>query len=102
MVAINDMVAYGVMDAIKDGGRAIPADYSVCGFDNIYPSSFCGVGLTSVEHFIVQGGRSAVRLVCEMMNKKPSRVFEGSGVTRVEYHNRLIVRSSTAAPKSVE
>ncbi|MBJ2357418.1 LacI family DNA-binding transcriptional regulator [Sphaerochaeta sp. S2] len=100
MVAINDMVAYGVMDAVKDGGFSIPGDYSVCGFDNIYPSSFGGVGLTSVEHFIVQGGRSAVRLVCEKMSKKPSRVFEGSGVTRIEYHNRLIVRSSTGIPKS--
>lgn len=44
MVAINDMVAYGVMDAVKDGSFSIPGDYSVCGFDNIYPSSFGGVG----------------------------------------------------------
>lgn len=97
MVAINDMVAYGVIDAIKDGGFSIPEDYSVCGFDNIYPSSFSGVSLTSVEHFIIQGGKSAVRLLCEKMYKKQSRVLEAGAVTRVEYQNRLIVRSSTAS-----
>ncbi len=99
MVAINDMVAYGVMDAIVDQGYSIPNDYSVCGFDNIYPSSFSGVKLTSVEHYIIQGGRSAVRLVHEKMHKIPPRVSEGSGVTRVEYHNRLIVRNSTGVPR---
>ena len=98
MVAINDMVAYGVIDAIKDAGFSIPYDYSVCGFDNIYPSSFHGVNLTSVEHFIVQGGKSAVRLLCEKMSRKQSRVLEVGAVTRVEYQNKLIIRNSTAAP----
>ena len=57
IVAINDMVAYGVMDAIGDAGFRIPEDYSVCGFDNIYPSSFRGVSLTTVEHYIIQVGK---------------------------------------------
>jgi LacI family transcriptional regulator len=97
MVAINDMVAYGVIDAIKEEGFSIPDEYSVCGFDNIYPSSFHGVSLTTVEHFIIQGGKSAVRLLCEKVSKSQSRTLEAGAVTRVEYQNRLIVRSSTAA-----
>jgi LacI family transcriptional regulator len=99
MVAINDMVAYGVIDAIYDAGYTISADYSVCGFDNIYPSRFAGVGLTSIEHFIVQGGKSAVRLLCEKMENRQSRVLESGAVTRVEYQTKLIVRSSTGAPR---
>jgi LacI family transcriptional regulator len=98
MVAINDMVAYGVIDAIKDSGYSIPDDYSVCGFDNIYPSSFAGVALTTVEHYIIQGGKSAVRLLCEKMERQQPRTLEQGAVTRVEYQNRLIIRSSTGEP----
>lgn len=101
MVAINDMVAYGVIDAIKERGFAIPSDYSVCGFDNIYPSAFNGVALTSVEHFIVQGGKSALRLLCDKMDGKQSRAVESEAVIRVEYQTRLIVRSSSAAPRQM-
>ncbi|MDT3359440.1 HTH-type transcriptional regulator DegA [bioreactor metagenome] len=98
MVAINDMVAYGVIDAIKESGASIPEDYSVCGFDNIYPSSFAGVGLTTVEHYILQGGKSAVRLLCEKMDRQQPRTLEQGAVTRVEYQNRLVVRTSTGTP----
>lgn len=100
MVAVNDMVAYGVIDAIRDAGKEIPKDMSVCGFDNIYPSSFNGVKLTSVEHYIVEGGRSAVRLLCEKIEPNSNRTVERMAVTRVEYENKLVVRSSTGKPNT--
>ncbi|NLZ77352.1 MAG: LacI family transcriptional regulator [Spirochaetales bacterium] len=98
MVAINDMVAYGVIDAVKDAGKEIPDDISVCGFDNIHPSSFSGVQLTTVEHYIVEGGRSAVRLLCEKIDPNSNRIGERMAVTRVEYENKLVIRSSTGTP----
>ena len=98
MVAINDMVAYGVIDAIRDAGFRIPEDYSVCGFDNIYPSSFRGVSLTTVEHYIIQGGKSAIRLISDKIFKVQPVVADSSAVTRVEYNCRLIVRNSTGKP----
>lgn len=101
MVAINDMVAYGVIDGIKESGFKIPGDYSVCGFDNIYPSAFNGVALTSVEHFIVQGGKSALRLLCEKMEGRQSRALARGAVIRVEYQTRLIVRASSGKPRQV-
>ncbi len=99
MVAINDMVAYGVIDGIKQSGFSIPSDYSVCGFDNIYPSTFDGVALTSVEHFIVQGGKSAFRLLLEKMEGKSPKTADGGAVVRVEYQSRLIIRSSSGRPR---
>ncbi|MDT4762503.1 LacI family DNA-binding transcriptional regulator [Sphaerochaeta sp. PS] len=98
IVAINDMVAYGVIDAIHDAGFSIPRDYSVCGFDNIYPSSFRGVSLTTVEHYIIQVGRSAIRLISDKMAKKPPVEVDSGAVTRVEYRSRLIIRNSTGEP----
>lgn len=98
IVAVNDMVAYGVIDAIKESGKEIPQDLSVCGFDNIYPSSFSGVGLTTVEHYIIEGGQRAVRLLYEKMQPGIRPIHEQKAVTRVEFENELIVRSSTGAP----
>lgn len=98
IVAINDMVAYGIIDAIHDAGFRIPQDYSVCGFDNIYPSSFSGVSLTTVEHFIIQVGKSAIRLISDKIAKKASMNVDSDAVTRVEYRCKLIVRTSTGAP----
>ena len=95
------MVAYGVIDGIKESGFTIPGDYSVCGFDNIYPSAFNGVALTSVEHFIVQGGKSALRLLCEKMEGRQSRALARGAVIRVEYQTRLIVRASSGKPRQV-
>ncbi|HHT80887.1 MAG TPA: LacI family transcriptional regulator [Spirochaetales bacterium] len=98
IVAINDMVGYGVIDAIGDAGFRIPEDYSVCGFDNIYPSSFYGVSLTTVEHSIIQVGKSAIRLISDKIAKKSSMVADPDAVTRVEYRCKLIARNSTGAP----
>lgn len=97
LVAINDMVAYGIIDAIKDSGHQIPEQYSVCGFDNIYPSNFTGVGLTTVEHSIIQRGKSAVRLIYNKIARhdSASREHDAGAVTRVEYQSRLVVRRST-------
>ena len=59
----NAMVAYGVIDEVLAEGLSIPGDYSVCGFDNIYPSQFHGVALTTIDHHINQRGRKAFSLL---------------------------------------
>lgn len=94
MVAINDMVAYGVIDALIDSGKRIPEDISVCGFDNIYPSGFHGVNLTTIEHAIVERGRSSVRLMAEKLYGN-SDLMNSDTITRVEYQSRLVERGST-------
>lgn len=97
IVAINDMVAYGVVDAITSAGYRIPLDYSVCGFDNIYPSHFSGVALTTVEHSIIQRGKSAIRLIKNKIDHNRQLVVDHveGPVTRVEYQSRLIIRGSS-------
>lgn len=95
MVAINDMVAYGVRDALLDARKKIPEDISLCGFDNIYPSGFHGVELTTVEHSIVERGRSSIRLLAEKLRGQPGLAEDGNAVTRVEYQSCLVVRGST-------
>lgn len=95
MVAINDMVAYGVIDGLYDLGIRVPEDVSVCGFDNIFPSQFSGIQLTTVEHSIQERGRSAFRLMAERL-LAPSSPARRGPITRMEYESQLIVRKTTA------
>lgn len=101
IVAINDMVAYGVIDAIDEAGLAIPGHISVSGFDNIYPSKYNRIPLTTVEHYIIQRGKSAVRLIATKIRKDDSESTHGA-VTRVEYMSKLVVRESTGRVRDVD
>jgi len=98
-VAVNDMVAYGIMDFIISSGYRIPEDYSVCGFDNIFPSGFSNISLTTVEHYIAEKGHNAFNLLCEKIARADNTNKPGNRITRVEYLNHLIVRGSTAKPR---
>jgi LacI family transcriptional regulator len=93
-VAVNDMVGYGVLDAILGAGFRVPQDYSVCGFDNIFPSNFKRVGLTTVEHYMEEKGRNAVEMLCSALGGSAPH-----NITRVEYKPLLVVRGSTAQPR---
>lgn len=86
MVAVNEMVAYGVMTAILKAGFSIPRDYSVCGFDNIFSSHFPQILLTTVEHFIREKGHNAVNILDERIRSGKTK---SESITRVEYPPRL-------------
>ncbi len=98
MVAINDMVAYGVRDALIDSGKRIPEDISLCGFDNIFPSNFNGIKLTSIEHSITERGRNSVRL---LVNKLDGNSIDSeNAITRIEHQSKLVCSGSTGpAPR---
>lgn len=99
IVAINDMVAYGVRTALLEAGKRIPEDISLCGFDNIYPSRLPGINLTTTEHAIIERGRSSVRLLSEKI-RGTSDLISDDAITRLEYHSKLVEGTSTGpAPK---
>ena len=50
------MAAFGIMAAISDHGYRIPADFSVCGFDNITLSAMPQIALTTIDHASVRKG----------------------------------------------
>lgn len=98
VVAINDMVGYGVLDEFTERGLRVPEDYSLCGFDNVFPSSFRRMWITTVDHSTVYHGGHAFH----MLKDKIDAGRDGSAVhpiTRAEYKSKLIVRGSTAKPR---
>lgn len=91
IVASTDMIAYGVMNALEENGFRIPEDYSVCGFDNLFPSRFNGISLTTVEHYILNKGQDAV----EMVRSRQMKNREKLSSTSVLYRHELVVRKTT-------
>ena len=90
----NDMAAFGIMAAISDHGYRIPADFSVCGFDNITLSAMPQISLTTIDHASVRKGEEAV----DMIHRKNTQKKEESSrsyIMRLEYEPQLIVRKST-------
>lgn len=96
--AVNDMVAYGVMDALMEAGKRVPEDYSVSGFDNIYPSRFRCMGLTTVEHSIEKKGRWAAMLLLDKIAAQHDSSRMTGGLMRVEYESVLVKGRTTAPP----
>ncbi len=94
IVAVNDMVAYGAREALLEAGKNIPGDISLCGFDNIYPSRFEGINLTTIEHAIVGRGRSSIRLLTDKIQAQED-VSHGRAITRMEYQSDLLVGNTT-------
>lgn len=95
--AMNDTVAYGVIDAIAERGKRIPQDYSVCGCDNLQDSSFQKLSLTTVEPYITEKARDAVDLLVRKIRSKDADGKRKGpvSITRIEYEPQLIIRKST-------
>ncbi len=66
IVGMNDMIAFGIMDAVLESKLRIPADISVVGCDNTVYSSFRSISLTTIDHYVPLNGRDA----CESRLRK--------------------------------
>ena len=90
----NDMAAFGIMAAISDHGYRIPADFSVCGFDNITLSAMPQIALTTIDHASVRKGEEAVDMIHRKNTQKKDETSHAY-IMRLEYEPQLIVRKST-------
>jgi LacI family transcriptional regulator len=92
VIAYNDMVAIGAMDAIKQQGLGIPGDMSIVGFDDLSLSAEVMPPLTTVQVPKELMGRLAVETLFHAISGR-------SNFTRkILLPTRLVVRESTAAP----
>jgi DNA-binding LacI/PurR family transcriptional regulator len=90
--AANDQMALGVLRAMNEAGRQIPAEVSVVGFDDIPEAPYFTPPLTTVrQDFIEVGSRSLLSLV------RAIETGERAAFTS-KVPTELIVRASTAVP----
>ena len=92
-IGVNDMVAYGILDALEEAGLSVPEECSVCGFDNIFPSRFRRVALTTIDSFLMEKGEAAFELLARKISQE--KESSNNGIYRIEYKPVLIARGST-------
>lgn len=89
--AVNDAVAFGVLDALAEKGRRVPEDFSVCGFDDLPFSRSARTALTTVGHHIVEKGRNAF----DMLYRRIMGCTQMHNITRVEFPPHLVLGETT-------
>jgi DNA-binding LacI/PurR family transcriptional regulator len=85
----NDQMALGVLRALHQGGRRVPEDVSVVGFDATPESGFFAPPLTTVRQDFIELGRRSFELLRRQIERGEPR--EG----RLTIAPELIVREST-------
>jgi len=87
IVAANDQMALGVLDALSELRLKVPEDIAVVGFDDIEEARFTSPPLTTVRQPLYEQGREAVRLLL-------SQVYGGARGERVTLHTEFVARRS--------
>jgi DNA-binding LacI/PurR family transcriptional regulator len=90
--AANDLSAIGVINAIVESGRRVPADVSVVGFDDLLLSAYTTPPLTTIHQPALAIAERAMQLLLDLSNGRQVRRF------RHLLEPALVVRGSTAPP----
>lgn len=96
LICVNDLMAYGVMDALIERGYRIPEDFSVIGSDNLLFSSMSRVSLTTIEHHPDIVAQSALTTLLNRTHMSSTNQSASSTARfHVQCQPNLIVRGST-------
>ena len=98
VVAYNDNVGIGALDALEDAGLNVPRDVSLVGHDD-YEGRRLRPKLTSVDHRLDEMGRLAAEWLIKI--QLDPELLKSSRGQRDIIEPRLAVRGSTAAAKMV-
>jgi len=90
IIAMNDRMAMGAIQALQQMGRCVPDDISVTGYDNLAISELVTPPLTTIDPLANQLGQTAVRLLVDSL--------QNNAYSHEVLPPELVVRASTAAP----
>lgn len=86
-MCFSDLMAYGVMRAVKELGYQIPEDISITGFDDLIINEYIQPNLTTVRQNFKEIGRQSARLIQQLM--------QGEETKKVNYvEHQLMERDS--------
>lgn len=92
IIAINDMMALGLMAGLHDAGLTVPRDISVIGMDNLVMCAYVNPPLTSVDMPSADMARAMVAMLVERLAQP------GMPAREVLFQPMLVERKSVAAP----
>lgn len=93
VVCYNDMVAIGLLRALRECGLRVPEDVSVVGFDDVNLCDYASVPLTTMRVPTAAMGRTAIEVLIRQMEAPEEHTPE-----RVNLQAELIIRASAAPP----
>jgi len=91
IIALNDRIAIGAINRLREDGLRVPEDISVTGYDNIAVAEHYHPALTTVDH---QTGRLMDLAVRGLLD----RIHSGGGPPAPRdfvVHPKLVIRHST-------
>lgn len=91
LLASNDTMALGAMQALKELSYKIPEEIEVIGFDNIGFSMLCDPPLTTIQQPTIEMGRKAAEIVIASVNGSYT------GAKNIRLQPKLVMRKSTRA-----
>ena len=91
VLCYNDMVAIGLMRALRELGIKVPDDVSLIGFDNVDMCDYAPVPLTTMQVPTRHMGRQAIEVLIRQMEAPDDYQPE-----HINLHAELMVRASTA------
>lgn len=88
VVAVNDPVAFGAMDAIREAGLDIPNDIAIAGFTDDIRAKLVACPLTTVQQPAYEVGKKAASKLIRTIENKDEPV------ENVELITKLVIRKS--------
>jgi DNA-binding LacI/PurR family transcriptional regulator len=96
IIAHDDMLAFGIISAIKAEGLRVPEDIAIVGFNDMANiSAYYDPPLTSIRPPYAEMGEAAVGLLVDMID---GRLAQDAG-TKILLNPSLIARRSSGASK---
>lgn len=96
VAAVADILAFGVMEGLRQGGLRVPEDVSVIGFDNLAECQFSHPRLSSISQHLEEKARCAGDCLFSMIREKTK--LTGNRTVDVE----LVERQSVIALEETE
>ncbi|WP_194912521.1 LacI family DNA-binding transcriptional regulator [Catenulispora rubra] len=93
--AASDAQALGVLEAARQVGLSVPRDLAVMSFDDTLVAAMASPPLSAVRQPFEELGHEATRVLLQLTRG------QSPASSRVELATQLVLRASTAAPRSV-
>lgn len=88
ILAANDMMALGVLRALKEFSYRIPEEVEIIGFDNIHFSQYCDPPLSTIQQPTTEMGKKATEVLL--------RILDGKGMDgNIRLQPKMILRKTT-------
>jgi LacI family transcriptional regulator len=91
---VNDLLAFGVLDAVRESGLSVPADLWVVGYDDVEMARWEAFNLTTVRQPTNEMARLVVQMLLHRL-REPGRPF-----AHRRFAAELIIRESTQATEA--